>query len=183
MVHVYPGQKFGDLTVIQKVPDNRKTKSINLRKRVRVECVCGTRNTIPVYYLIRKQPLPKTHCGCQNKGLPTLHKEEYKCWYMMNVRCTDENHIAFHHYGGRGITVCDRWNYDNPDAFRNFLEDMPPRPSRLFSLDRINVNGNYEPGNVRWATAEQQSNNQRKDLSAPIVRDEGIESPLPTSTT
>lgn len=159
---MYPGRKIGHLTVIQRVRADMRTKSPNLRRRVLVECVCGTRETIPVYYLIRANP--KTSCGCMNKGLPTLHKEEYKCWYMMNVRCEDPNHVAYKDYGGRGIKVCERWSFHNDDGFKNFLEDMPKRPSREYSLDREAVNGNYEPGNVRWATAQQQANNQRKHL-------------------
>ncbi len=83
---------------------------------------------------------------------------------MMNVRCTDPDHVAFKHYGGRGISVCERWSFENPDGFKNFLEDMPPRPSNEYSLDRMQVNGNYEPGNVKWATATEQSNNQRRHL-------------------
>lgn len=178
----YAGMQLGDLTIVKRVIDNKKTKSPNLRKRVFVECTCGTSWTIPVYYLFRKQPEPLRHCGCKNKGLPTLRKLEYTSWYMMNVRCTDENHIAYHHYGGRGIKVCERWSKDNPDGFKNFLEDVPPRPSKLFSLDRIDVNGMYEPGNVQWATAEDQVANQRHRL-APAVEGRDIQSPTPSSTT
>jgi hypothetical protein len=162
---VIPGQKFGMLTVMRRVVDDKKTKSPNLKKRVLVKCDCGgSMLTIPVYYLIRKQPAPKTSCGCSNKGLPTLYKAMYSCWYMMNTRCEVETHVAYKHYGGRGISVCERWGWDNPDGFKNFLADMPPRPGMEYSLDRINVNGHYEPGNVKWATAQEQANNQRKNL-------------------
>jgi hypothetical protein len=155
---------FGELTVRMRLPRDKKTKSPNLRERCRVECSCGTIFNIPSYYLVRKQPPAKTSCGCKNKGLPTLHKEEYKCWYMMNVRCTDVDHVSYHNYGGRGISVCEEWSFDNPDGFANFLRDVPARPSRDYSLDRIRVNEGYYKGNVKWSTATEQANNQRKNL-------------------
>ena len=78
----------------------------------------------------------------------------------MRVRCTDERHIAFKHYGGRGIKVCPQW-LNAETGFEQFLKDMGPRPSQKLSLDRFpNNNGNYEPGNCRWATASEQRNNQ-----------------------
>ncbi len=77
----------------------------------------------------------------------------------MNGRCTNERNKFFHNYGGRGITVCDRWR----DSFENFLADMGPRPSEQHSIDRIDNNGNYEPGNCRWATKKQQLHNLRRN--------------------
>lgn len=71
-------------------------------------------------------------------------------------RCNNENFTGYHQYGGRGISVCSRW-YN----FRLFAEDIGPRPSLRHSIDRIDVNGNYEPKNCRWATPEQQARNKR----------------------
>lgn len=81
---------------------------------------------------------------------------EYRIWCAMRERCHSPKHIEFKRYGARGIKVCERW-----DSFANFLMDMGPRPSTEHSLDRHpNQNGNYEPGNVRWATNEQQARNK-----------------------
>lgn len=75
----------------------------------------------------------------------------------MIARCTDQDHDSFEEYGGRGITVCERWL----KSFTDFLSDVGKRPSESHSLDRIETNGNYEPGNVRWATKSQQNRNLR----------------------
>lgn len=79
----------------------------------------------------------------------------YNSWKLMIYRCTSPKAPNYSYYGGQGVTVCDRWK-----SFENFLEDMGDRPAGM-SLDRIDSNGNYEPGNCRWATKSEQSRNSR----------------------
>lgn len=81
--------------------------------------------------------------------------KEYVAWDHMMQRCSNQNHPRYKDYGGRGITVCEKWR-----DFRNFLKDVGVAPVG-HTLDRINNDGNYEPGNVRWATYREQNNNKR----------------------
>ena len=82
---------------------------------------------------------------------------EYKAWDAMRYRCTRPQCTFFHNYGGRGITVCDRWMH----SFANFLADVGPRPSKGHTLERVDNARGYEPGNVRWATMLEQAKNRR----------------------
>ncbi len=84
-------------------------------------------------------------------------RSNYQAWASMKQRCNNPNHMSYENYGGRGITVCDKWNL----SYKDFLADMGYRPTTTHSLDRINNNGNYTPENCRWATLEQQRENKR----------------------
>jgi hypothetical protein len=112
-------------------------------------------------------------CGCIQRNPKTSNRfkhghtsrvvrdkrsRAYNIWSKMTQRCNNPNNPKFKIYGGRGISYCKRW-----ESFENFLEDMG-EPEKDLSLDRINVNGNYEKSNCRWATAKQQSNNGRFNI-------------------
>lgn len=102
-----------------------------------------------------------TSCGCAKIDRLTKHGmsgiPEHAVWMSILQRCDNPSSPAWSYYGGRGIRVCERWR-----EFANFLDDMGRRPSHRHSIDRIDNDGNYEPGNCRWATMQEQCRNTRR---------------------
>jgi hypothetical protein len=127
------------------------------------KCKCGNIRSIPTHSLKSGDAIS---CGCfrneklverKTHGQSSLNgTPEYRTYFGMKARCYNENTENYPRYGGRGITVCNRWL----ESFENFFEDMGKKPSLNHSLDRINNDGNYEPGNCRWATKKEQSQNR-----------------------
>lgn len=132
------------------------------RRRWLCECVCGNLKIVSLNDLISNHV---RSCGCfrveSTKARATIHgmyeTAEYDAWVNMKSRCLDSNSSSYEYYGALGVFVCQEWL----NSFEVFLNDVGLKPSKEYSLDRINVYGNYEPGNVRWSLIEVQSNNKR----------------------
>lgn len=122
-------------------------------------CACGTERPVLAMHLSRGRT---KSCGCTAGTHRLTKSSEYRIWAQMIGRCTKPKVNRYRDYGGRGISVCQRWR-----TFINFYTDLGPRPSMRYTLDRQDMNGNYEPGNVRWATAAEQMQNQRRTKLTP----------------
>lgn len=167
------GRKFGELLVLDKRTE--LNASGNPRAFLKVKCSCGK-----VYEIDRGNVTKAKHpmCrGCRGTGgkAEDGHKHPlYRTWCGMLNRCYRDTTQHYSRYGGRGITVCDRWRGERShnellgsvDGFKNFCADMGDKPTTRHSLDRIDNDGPYEPGNCRWATPEEQYENS---TSTPAV--------------
>lgn len=116
-----------------------------------------------VFYFADVQRFKQERLKKQQTGpIVTKNRAEYSAWAAMQNRCANSDCRAYKYYGGRGIKVCGRWQ--GKQGFQNFLADMGPKPTPQYSLDRYPDNdGNYEPGNCRWATRKQQLRNKRNN--------------------
>lgn len=100
----------------------------------------------------------------KNRPNYLTHHSLYLRWNQMRQRCENPKQKDYENYGGRGISVCERWR----NSFADFVEDVGMPPAKEYQLDRIDNDRNYEPGNVRWATRSQQNRNKRSSLSIEI---------------
>jgi hypothetical protein len=169
------GNRFGRLEVIA------VDRKVRTKYYYRCKCDCGVDCVARGEHLKQGQVVS---CGCHKielaKKLGAINRvhgasssggkvkpsAEYRTWKSMKERCLSPRHKSYDRYGGRGITVCDRWLQGDGDhsGFECFLADMGVRPSAAHSIDRHPDNdGNYEPGNCRWATSSEQHWTQRKD--------------------
>lgn len=152
------GKRFGRLTAIEPISIVRSGRRRTLWRCI---CDCGSETTSVRESILRGDV---RSCGCLQKECVretrTSHGKsaspEYKSWSGMRDRCGNPQGRAYHNYGGRGITVCERW-----ESFELFLADMGSRPSPIHSLDRIDNDKGYSPDNCRWATKETQGRNRR----------------------
>jgi hypothetical protein len=145
------GLRVGKLQVLWPALSARKPQ------RWVCKCDCGNRVDLTAVIILGGKT---TSCGCDHQwkthGLSDT--VEYQTWLSMIKRCENQNHHKYPRYGGRGIKICERWRTN----FENFYADMGQRPSDKHSIDRIDNDGHYEPGNCRWATWSEQRRNQSR---------------------
>ena len=150
------GRRFGRLVTLGPL------KSKNGSVVWLCQCDCGNTAKVKSSFLVEGVT---QSCGCirrergaLNKTHGMRHTPEYNVWNAIKHRCNNPNTKCFESYGGRGIKMCDRWL----SSFENFIEDMGRRPTPKHSVERSDNNGNYEPTNCYWATAEVQRRNTRR---------------------
>lgn len=169
---VHPGMRFGRLTVTGEAP-NQIFPNGRQERRVRCTCDCGNEK-ITLVATLRAGNI--SSCGCYRREHSRAKSVKhdacrtpiYNIYRHMLNRCYNRNVERFPDYGGRGITVCDEWRGDG--GFERWLAYVGERPSPQHSIDRIDTNGHYEPGNVRWALPLQQAMTRRRTSTVLLDR-------------
>jgi hypothetical protein len=152
---VVVGSRFGRWTVVS-APDAAPAN----KRRCECRCDCGTIRAVLCVGLVSRN---SQSCGCLKNQIVRANQtkhglyraREYRTWVGMKARCLNPKHTSYDRYGGRGITVCERW----ASSFENFIQDMGVAPSDKHELDRKNNDGHYTPENCRWATETEQARN------------------------
>lgn len=159
------GKRFGRLRVV-----DGPIRQGNIKPKWKCVCDCG--KTIVTSGDNLKGGGTQS-CGClqlevisriaakhtRTHGEGRMTTPEYRCWQAIKTRCYNPKHKFYRLYGGMGVTICSRWL----NSYENFLADMGRKPTPKHSIDRFpDPDGNYEPGNCRWATAKEQAGNKRK---------------------
>ena len=163
-----PGMRVGRWTIIASTPEHADRSSGKRRPRWYCRCDCGVQKEVLAQSLalaLRSSEGGSRSCGCLLVDRSTKHAHaagkkpspEYQAWIAAKKRCSNPRNHSYRHYGGRGIRMCRRWT----ESFDAFLRDMGLRPSPTHSLDRIDPDGHYAPGNCRWATVLVQARNRR----------------------
>lgn len=148
------GKRYAHWEVLYRVLPNKNNNAVWLCR-----CDCGT--VKPVQGNLLRNGTSRSCCfrGRQKNVIPVSHRPEYTTYYAMRSRCLTSTHPDYPTYGGRGIGICASWL----ESFDNFLRDVGEQPTPQHTLDRYpNNNGNYEPGNVRWATPKEQAQNRNR---------------------
>lgn len=151
-VPIIEGYEYDNLVII------REVERADDRSRM-ILCRCSLCSSERSYRLSSLKNGDAKSCGCRKvkHGCSKIGMPEYMIWKKMNDRCNNPRNKKYYLYGAKGVRICERWK-----DFNKFLEDVGIRPPDKHSLDRYpNTNGDYEPGNVRWATATEQTRNRR----------------------
>lgn len=164
------GRRFGRLTVLKQAEPTRNKHGKNIYKWQCV-CDCGRSTVVASNHLLSGHT---GSCGCLHeeqmekwKTFSVTHgrtsQKSYKTWLQIKARCYNENHIVYRYYGGKGIFLWDGWVHD-PAAFCEYVEELPGYNDPKTTIDRVDFTKNYEPGNLRWITLQEQQRNKSNNV-------------------